>query len=350
MKLIQVLATALVGLLSIQVDAQQQLKVQQDCKGQKRPFASVRALDQRTHDVIGVIQKGAFNRAVRLEVEGALAPQLAAFFGSDTSALNAQPESVLVLQDFFLTERTGGMDETGYFKLNCSVYVLNGDRYYEAMRIDSTYQVSALDVTKKLMRFVSEQFCALSSEVAMKLRGGPPDMAATYTLNEVARIDSLEKQSLPAYTVTAMKPGIYRTYDEFKNNRPQDVPLRVEPLGRDDYAVYDLSKKKGGTRIPLGQAYAVVSNGQMLKGTVRGFYPMQLLNGNYYFYGYSSAYEVPNGSVGGLLLAGALGGVIGSSIYMANATNHSPLKQKSKYGYDLFRINHRSGKVILVSQ
>lgn len=249
-----------------------------------------------------------------------------------------------MLHDIFLTESSGMASEEGFFKLVMRLFARRPDGLYgEVFSVDTTYRVTGFDVTAKLLRSVSKQMCALAFASA----GGPTATAAGYSLADVLAVDSLEKSALPAYADARLNPGIYRTFEDFKHNKPEPVPLRTKSYRKGLYAVYDARAKsdlKG--RIPAREAYAVVVDTLVLKSTPAGFYRMVLAGGDYYFRGMSTAYMMPYGNMLPLL-GGVAGGLVGS---LATSGISGAVGNKKADGVGLYRIHHLTGREIFMAR
>lgn len=226
----RILLTALFCLSTGATLHAQTLTLKTDCDSTAKPYSSVLCIDARTHFLLGVVQKSVANVPRAVRYDGDLAQGLTRFFAADAPTGGASPDAVLILQDFFLTERSGFSDETGYFKLNLRLFGRTADdRYTEVFSADTTYRTKGFDVTGRLMRSVSEHLCSLA-EIARE-RGFPvrTDTGRTYTLAEVQRVDSFEKMLLPAYAMPRLPTGLYRTYADFKEGRPAEgVPLSAK--------------------------------------------------------------------------------------------------------------------------
>jgi hypothetical protein len=74
---------------------------------------------------------------------------------------------VFILNELFMNENTRDIPENGKLKLSARLFLENeSGKYSEILAVDSIFTVKGFDVTKKLFRSVSEEFCYISKVAA----------------------------------------------------------------------------------------------------------------------------------------------------------------------------------------
>jgi len=312
--------------------AQEFLHLNYDCGVPRIAFAQVHMIDKRNEgQLLGFVQKGAFNRETPIAFEGSLGDSLVHYFQQGNAAVHSDKKLVCMLEEFFLSEQTGAMSEQGRTKMSFRFFVSDGDKdnYHELLTLDTTFINKGLDVTQKMLRNVSEHYCAIANSLD---RPVVSDLAG-YTLEDLYQLDSIEMVRVPAFT-EAPKAGIYKTYESFRTNRP-DLPreIYIEPKYAGDVAVYQVWEKKSGAKKNvrlMGGAYAVSDGKQVVRLYNDHFYTLYKAAFGFYF-------ECPavfnnNAAMWGSAIGGIAGGAIAGSIQRHNMKVYQ------------FRINPRTGK------
>lgn len=313
--------------------AQQLLHLDYNCKNTTTAFAQVKVIDNRPpNSLLGYVQKGAFNRLAPISFDGSLTDSLGAFFTSRTALHKEDKMLVLILNELFMSEHTGGLSEEGTLRLSLRLYVEIGpNAYAELATIDSVYSFTGLDVTKRLLRTVSGEFCWLSG----KAGSYKPNITHTYSLDQLHHLDSLEMLEVPIFTQSPVA-GIYKDYEHFKNNQP-DIPtaIYVDDAHPKYPKVFRVSVKKNGKQSRSSDMkcpiiYAI-SDGERAYRFVDGAY-YEIKKSELGLY-YDRLATFSNNAA---MWGGLIGGISGAMI--ATAINN-----KLAHTYR-FRINSRSGR------
>ncbi|ADB41954.1 hypothetical protein Slin_5992 [Spirosoma linguale DSM 74] len=308
------------------------------CKEKSQGFQSVKVIDTRSQNqFLGTVQNGAFNTSTEIVCMG-LTDSLAAYFTGST--LNTP--LVITLNEFFVNELRGSTSEIGRFRLAARFFTANApDQYNELITIDTIYTTKGGDVTKKLLRSVSEQFCVLAQQVTSLARQKTLSDTATYSYQDLLTLDSLEKMKLPMYRDNQPKAGIYRNFRQFVMNEPEPaVELTIEER-KNMTLVYALNEKRKKKVKLLPEGLFAVSDGTiLLRATGLGFYKMVKKGSDFYYWrprqSYSSSVPVPLMGMG----YGAVGGLIAGAMQAASKEDNRWLLQK---------VNHRRGNSVPVS-
>jgi hypothetical protein len=296
-------------------------------------YNSIELMDSR-HDTsnFGIVQLGAFNRKVQVVAATPLAAQLQQVMTGliDSTAKNGS--LLLQLRQFSFAEITGAMSEKGYFYLRAELYAKNGDRYTKKAMVDTVVLVKTLDVTKALLRNGSR---SITDFVAANLTTEPAAGSPDYSLGDIAKIDSIEKITIPAYSSTKYPDGIYTTFNEFKTLSPAIKEITVE-LNKNNRIASLKSIDPDGKKFKVKSKdiYAVVYNGQLYIATDYGYYPVEKQNNDLYFTGRAKVTANTGDVLAASFFFGVLGGLIASD---ASATF-------------LMKIDHINGGFIRIKE
>lgn len=288
-------------------------------------YNALNVLDSRqdtTH--FGIVQLGAFNRKTEVKISAPIESQLQKAFNHQLDG-NAQNGKLLFqIRQFYFAEITSAFSEKGYCYLKADLYANNNGNYKRLARIDTVAIVSAMDVTRLLMRQSSKlitDFIATSS--AQK-----PVNAEDYTFADIVKIDDIEKSKIKLYTTENLAEGIYHTYSDFKLQQPNSTDFTVSTQQSPKVFIEKEGKK---AQLKPKEIYAFVKEGKAYIATDYGYYPLIKRDNNFYFNGKIKV-SADNASVmTASLFFGIIGGLIAS---MPNAQT-SELK-----------IDHQTGEFI----
>lgn len=180
-------------------------------------YKTIRLVDVRPDKQnLGIVQLGAFNRKAIVTTETPLDEQLSRVMTALTDSAAQGGELFLLLRQFSFAEVTGAMSEKGYCHFRAVLFAKQGDSYRKLDRIDTVITVKSMDVTKSLLRQGSKIITEL---VATNLAKAPAE-GPGYSSGDVVHFESLEKKSIPLYTATVYKTGIYKTFRSFADQCP----------------------------------------------------------------------------------------------------------------------------------
>ena len=313
------------------------LELNPDCNSTQSPFTSTLVIDNLAdNQLLGFVQKGAFNRIEKIHYKGALPTTIGKFFTSNNSSEKSH-NLVVVLNELFLSETTKEFSESGRLKLALRLFTETDDgKYAELISIDSIYTVKGMDVTKKLLRSVSEQLCKISEQSKNTDLGGHENKKQ-YHLTDLYKLDSLDKLDIPLYASAELARGIYKDYKHLKMNTPDDNSEIFIDLKKPDkikvYKVYKANNRK--IQLETEGIYAVSDGKRLYKATAKNFYEVKKI-GNDFFYDRPAQLNESNvGAIAGGAAFGVVGALIGSGI-------------SGKASVYRYRINYRRGNSVPV--
>jgi len=315
------------------------LELNPACADVQSPFTKVLVLDKLANkELLGFVQKGAFNKREQIRYEGSLADTLGKYFTLNSSSATKPRTLVLLMNELFLSEITGGFSESGSLKLSLRLFAeKDNGSYSELFSIDSVYTVRGMDVTKKLLRSVNEQFCNIANK-ASSLKPDDYKSKIEYTLSDLNILDNLEKLSVPFYTAEHPPKGIYNNYNSLKVNTPNDAcEIFVDTANAKKIKVYKVYKVKNRKfRLETEGIYAVSNGEKLYKATPYGFYEVKK-DGTDFFYERPATISEANS-----------GAAVGAAFGLVGALVASGLSDNSPRFYR-FKINYRYGNSIPVA-
>lgn len=305
----------------------------QNLKTENSRYQYIQVIDSRadkTH--FGIVQKGMFNKIAKVVASPSIQEQLQTYLTSIVT--NSQTADTLILQirRLSFSESSGSFGEKGFFTLRANLYHKAGVNYYPLQLIDSSFQVSGIDVTNKLLNKGSKILDDyIRKNLAYSNRNGQ------LSLEDVLRIDYKEKESLPFYAAEHLTDGIYMNYENLKYQKP-DYPLQGEwkKNGEIKYYYY-INDKNKKVKLKDRSIFAVIEKDKAFISTENGYNELFMENDEYYFIGF-----LPSGGNSSFFVgAGFFGGAIGSFGMTSIGGGFGSSGKQSEYKV---KIDHMDGK------
>ncbi len=317
------------------------LDLDYDCSSniQKQNYI-IRAIDNRTENQkLGFVRTGMFNKSEEIKFKGDLADSLKLYF----SNLGINKDIVIMLNEFNMWEFVD-RGEFGRFKLSLRFFEKSEDNSYtEFFTVDSLYSVSGIDVTKKMLRNASIQLCQIANDIRASEKTTSSTMA--YSVEELYKLDSLEKIKIPIFQSLTPKEGIYENYIDFSNNTPSiQGKILIDTSSRSKVKAYLVNQTKKKTKIQHRNIYAISDGKTFYKSVSMGFFQM-IHEDNDFFYIRPSTVGNSYGFIpilGGGLVGGMVAGAAAGLIIGLNSGNNQQIL--------LYKINHRRGNSIPLSK
>lgn len=299
-------------------------------------YSKIEVVDSRldTAAIVGMIQRGAFNRSLILRLEHDMEDEIGNTAAKLIDSANKLDATFLInIRRFNVAENTGALSENGSFTLRAGFYDKQDNMYRRMFSIDTTIIIpGGLDVTKRLLQNVPEIMGSYIKQ-AVTFNKEAVDASRQYSLNDIQHIDEVERKDIPIFQVNAPKKGLYATYEDFKNNRPSNENVIIEhKKGFSRPLIYELNEKgKKGKEI-LRKYYFVVSDGEKFYiSRTNALYELTKTNGNYFFTGLGKDGADTGASIAAYAAFGLLGGLM--------AGNHDTATFE-------FVLDHVSGKFV----
>ncbi|MBL7697395.1 MAG: hypothetical protein JNK79_04535 [Chitinophagaceae bacterium] len=259
---------------------------------------------RRDTTYLGVVQVGLMNAKARVVAKNPLQEQFNVLMASLAGSDAKQGKLLLTFRRFTFMERTTATKETGFFFVRADLYESNNDEYRWISTLDTIVQFNAMDVTQKLLRKGENLITSFLKENLTKTPSSP----RAYSLHETSRIDSIQKSDLAVYTTTQFTPGLYPTYESFRDQKPTITDFRTEEKKNSLKAVFIPVNETGGLKkIDPDDYYAVVHNNTTYVATKAGYYPLEKIGEDFYYTGIIKSFRAGTAMMFGLLTAVIIG-------------------------------------------
>lgn len=239
-------------------------------------YHSIDFLDSRPDSAyIGILELGS-KKTVRLVLKTPVAPQLASFLSAYSAGRSGMGELLFQLRRYSFAEPR----KTRYVYLAGTMYVRSGDRYARLANLDTVISMNApsffqQELGDRMAEVVGKFF-------ARSIRLRPAD-GPTYSLDDLGRIDSLEKRQIPVYNTANYVDGFYSNYTAFKNQLP-DIKghIKLNDDGSISKPVVDDRVWKAEQHAHI---YAIVYRGVPYVVTHYGYFLLEKKDDEFYFTG-----------------------------------------------------------------
>src|SRR5687768_11639082 len=212
---------------------------------------------RRDTTYLGVVQVGMVNTKARVVPEQPLQQQFDTLLASLVDKDAKQGKLLLTFRRFTFMEQTTATKETGFFFVRADLYESNNEQYRWISTLDTIVHFNALDVTQKLLRKGEN----LVVNFLKQNLSNPSLSQRSYSLHETAKIDSIQKAELVVYNVNQFVPGLYETYESFRDQKPTMTDFKTEEKKNKLKDVFISSNETGGLkRIDPDNYFAVVHN------------------------------------------------------------------------------------------
>ena len=259
-------------------------------------------IDSRSDTIqIGFVQVGAFNAKARLILSNPLRVQLKNIVKHLTDSISKNESKLLFqLRKLNFAELTT-KNEHGYFSLRANLYVCKGNLCQKLLFIDTSIVIQSSDVTKPLLKAGGN---IITDFIAKGLSKKSLD-SIYYSISDIRKIDSIDKQKLNLYTTKKYTEGIYRNYRSF-SNQLNAMPLVFDSSGGKSKIAIKTKDENGAIiNIDSKKVYAFTHNNQLYIATEFGYYPLIKKDNNFYFTGKARvSADIGEMFLGGLLLGG----------------------------------------------
>jgi len=237
----------------------------------------------------GFVQRGLLNRREEIKFPWKSSREEMIYaINRMIDSVNKDTGTVMInIRKFFISEVTEATSEFGRMEIKAGCYLKQDSIYREMFTIDTAYIIKGgLDVTTRLLDTVPELWGAFVQKIAAF---NPYDCDPTkdFTYYDVHHIDELEKRNIPVYNVAFPKKGLYASYDDFKNNHPNQENVLIEyKKGFSRPFIFEVNEKgKKGKEI-LRKYYYMVSDGERtFISRPHNLYEVTKRDGNFYFTG-----------------------------------------------------------------
>ncbi|MBA2612657.1 MAG: hypothetical protein H0U95_11835 [Bacteroidetes bacterium] len=246
-------------------------------------YNRIKFLDSREDTAnMGIVRVGALNKEAFVTPNGSFSVQLNDLV-SKINGSGAQPNELLFqLRRLKFVEKEEDGKEYGYCFFRASLYTTKESAYQLVSSIDTfIVVVENTDVTKLILGEANNAIVSFLSNVLKK----QATFGSTLSLNEIVKIDSVEKVKIKLYNVEQYTDGVYKTFVAFKAQVP-DYSLFSITFEDGEITEIKARNRKGKiSKIKSDNVYAIVNNGKPFISAQFGYYPLVKNNNDFYFIG-----------------------------------------------------------------
>jgi hypothetical protein len=242
-------------------------------------YRHIEFMDSRPDTLlIGPIQIGPFeNIDARLVFKDPTPSQLGQFMTGFVDSTAKDGTLLLQLRDLSFVEPI----KVRYLIIKATLYARTDSGYRKLSTLDVTDVLDADGLSLRMNGIVNGQLDGFITAALTRLLTD----SGTYTLSDIAHIDSIEEHALPLYTATTLTDGIYLHYASFSKQLPdRQGTIKVKKDGTIS-AVHILDDSGRIIRLRPKNVYAIVYKGKPYIATEYGFYPLERVRDNFFFTG-----------------------------------------------------------------
>jgi hypothetical protein len=281
-------------------------------------YHSIVFIDTRVDSThMGYVKTGAFDTKTNVVMREPFSEQVNRVLHGYTDQTARDGILYLCVRNFFFTELTHTVVNTGSFHFRASLYTPVQSGYCKINEIDSFVFVKAMDATNGLLNGANNVVLGFIKD---NLRAKPRDTIC-YTLAEIRNPDSTEKSKLKLYNTSSFTEGLYSSYKSFSAQIP-DNQLTVEEKKNKIKEVRITDNSGNLVEIKPALVYALIYKGIPYISTSFGYYPLTKRNNNFYFTGRAKD-ETDMGMAMMFGVAGALLSELGTSTYEMKLDHHT---------------------------
>lgn len=282
-------------------------------------YSSIKLVDSRVDTSnMGIVQKGPMNANVKVKTKIPLSRQLDGYMTSLIDSSAKEGELLLQLRHILFCETTTMYSETGYCYMKAILYAGKDVQTYSILSsIDTVILVKSLDVTRALLESGSN---LLTEFIKNNLKKYPDD-DASYSYDDILKLDSIEKRQLKLYNTDIFENGLYYSYNSFKNQKPDNQIIVTTKKDGTISSVKTTDGNNNLVKVKSDEVYAIVFNGKPYVETGYGFFP--LFRSNDYFYFVGKVKPITTNNQNNVFAAGMMFGLVGGLIAGAASSSGS---------------------------
>ena len=253
---------------------------------------------RRDTTYLGVVQVGMVNTKARVVPKQPLQQQFDALLASLVDKDAKQARLLLTFRRFTFMEQTTATKETGFFFVRADLYENNNGQYRWISTLDTIVHFNALDVTQKLLRKGENLIVNFLKQHLTSNSLSP----RPYNLYEIAKLDSIQKSELVVYNATQFAPGLYETYESFRDQKPTLTDFKTEEKKNKIKNIFISNNETGGLkRIDPDNYFAVVHNNVAYVATKDGYFPLSKIGDDFYYTGVVKSFRIGPAAMFGLM-------------------------------------------------
>lgn len=212
------------------------------------------------------------------------------------------------VKDVRINERSFNVNERGFARIKADAYIsADGRLYKKIMAFDTVMIRNGMDVTSRHDENIARAIQELLN--ASVLRGLPLLDDASVT---AATKDAIIKEQMDALALPIVKnkyvDGVYRTYEEFKQNNPS---VRLFDIEKEKRSLLIYQKDEALNKQLIEKPWGLCRNGELYKIEGKDMIPLELSGNGFVLSGYLQEAVRRNNAI---LLSSLMGGMAGYAI------------------------------------
>ncbi|MDX2245361.1 MAG: hypothetical protein SF052_01190 [Bacteroidia bacterium] len=256
---------------------------------------------------IGIGQKGAHNTNVPLSLEKSLATSVREYLHEQLPAEEGYLPVILRIKRLGVWEQTFTTAELAYIDAELEFLTKVNDKYVRLHTEKVFQKTGGLDVTSSHSR-------QIGSALAQAIRNYAQSVEGPGNISEENIVSSIYTPDIPPIVRTNdRKPGIYATFEEFRNNAPsQPAEFIYKPQERQ--LLFTTSKGKTRPVRPNDPIWGVYHGNQLYIHQLGVFFPVNFEGSALEFEGYDVGSHNSKAATAGIAF-----GLIGAAIAQASS-------------------------------
>ena len=295
-------------------------------------YKSIKYIDSREDTTnMGVVFKdhGFGDRRTTVILSTPLSIQLSGVLNELVDSTSKDGTILFQLRKFNFVQTSGGTYSKRYCFLRAEIYSMNNGLYQKLAFIDTTIITHGNNSTKKILIVAGT---TISNFIATNLTRKAPD-SNYFSLIDISKIDSLEKQQIFVYNTSKYTDGLYTTYKSFMNQTP-DSRITAQEIDSEISSVKSIDETGNTTNVKAKDVFAIVFNGQPFISTTYGYFKLRKVDDDFIFVGKAKAVANSADVEAAAFAFGIIGGILAS-----NVTEDFEMK-----------IDHVNGEIITLRQ
>ncbi|MEO6304950.1 MAG: hypothetical protein ABIP51_17445 [Bacteroidia bacterium] len=318
------------------VSAQNRTKYfEMDYRGKKIDnslYNTIKFIDSREDTSnMGIVRTGALNKEAFVKINGSFSDQFSDLLLKITGEAPQQKELLFQLRRLKFVEKTDESHEYGYCFFRANLFASSNNAYNLISVVDTFIIVESKDVTNSIIEETNKAITDFLKDALTK----KINTASILSLNEIVKIDSIEKLKIKVYNVSEYTNGIYRTFESFKAQVPDYNLFSITFEDGEISGIKAKNKKEKIKNIKSDDVYAIVNNGKPYVSAKFGFYPLVKNNNDFYFIADDKLHFI-KGQI-----------ATSNSIFSSTEYVYSPMPVTSMFE---IKIDHVNGKFMRVRE
>lgn len=286
-------------------------------KPDRVPFKDVVVLDNRIDTTkVGIAQIGAFNKQVPARFNAPAAIAIQQYILDLINSTNKGSEQLLInLRQLSTLEKTLSASERGFVDFAADAYIQKNDsEYVKVFSIDTTYLVKGMDVTKATCAKVPEAISYMVAQIAATdlLK---TDFSKRISFAEIRSGINKDWAQLPVNSAPFYVKGVYKTFEDFRNNNIDTVGYAVVNITDTTFKVFTHNEDGSfDTRRVVKKIWGINDGHQSYILFENDFVPLVRKNNTFFFTAnVTNTQAAITGAAAGGASFGLVGGLIGNS-------------------------------------